>query len=231
MKNTLALLIAFLLLSPLALRAQECMGVTLKKGSGYEMLSYDAKGRESGRLIYKVKNVSKEGADTVLEMEFESFDKKDESQSKNTFKMRCNGNEMRVDAASMMPQGQGSQFESFDMTFTSKDIIYPASLSVGQKLPDGSFRGEGATGPMTVTMDADFTNRKVEGKEQITVPAGTFDVFKISSDMNISMKTVMKMSFDFSSISYRSPKVLWDIKTETYRKGKLSGSTVLSKIF
>ena len=229
MRNTLTLFVAFLLLSPLALHAQECMGVTLKPGSGYEMLSYDSKGKENGRMVYKIKNVSKDGPDSVIEMEFENFDKKDKSQTTNTFKMRCNGNEMRVDAASMMPQG--SQFESFDLKFTSKDIIYPANLSVGQKLPDGSFRGEGATGPMTVTMDADFTNRKVESKEQITVPAGTFDVFKISSDMNINMKTVMKVSFDFSSVSYRSPKVLWDIKTETYRKGKLSGSTVLSKIF
>lgn len=207
------------------------MGVTLKEGSGYEMLSYDAKGKENGRLVYKIKKVSKEGADTVIEMDFESFDKKEKSQMTNTFTMRCNGNEMRVDASSLMPQGQGSQFESFDMTFTSKDIIYPASLSVGQKLPDGSFHGEGATGPMSVTMDAEFTNRKVEGKEQITVPAGSFDTFKISSDMNISMKTVMKMNFDFSSVSYRSPKILWDVKTETYRKGKLAGTTVLSKLF
>lgn len=207
------------------------MGVTLKEGSGYEMLSYDAKGKENGRLVYKIKKVSKEGADTVIEMDFESFDKKEKSQMTNTFTMRCNGNEMRVDASSLMPQGQGSQFESLDMTFTSKDIIYPASLSVGQKLPDGSFHGEGATGPMSVTMDAEFTNRKVEGKEQITVPAGSFDTFKISSDMNISMKTVMKMNFDFSSVSYRSPKILWDVKTETYRKGKLAGTTVLSKLF
>lgn len=181
-------------------------------------------------MIYRVKSVSKDGSDTVIEMEFENFDKKDKSQMTNTFKMRCNGNEMRLDASSMMPQGQGSQFENFDMTFTSRDIVFPNNLSVGQKLPDGSLHGEGATGPMTMTMDTEFINRKVEGRESITVPAGTFDTFKISSDMNISMKSVVKMNMEFSTVSYRSPKILWDVKTENYRKGKLMGSTVLSKI-
>ncbi|WP_373514765.1 hypothetical protein [Persicitalea sp.] len=230
MKKLLAFAILLFTLSPLALRAQECMGVSLKQGSGYELLSYDAKGKENGRMIYKVKKVSKDGPDTVIEMDLETFDKKDKSQMTNTFTMRCNGNEMHLDASSMMPQGQGKQFESFDMTFTSKDIIYPANLSVGQTLPDGSLHGEGAAGPMSMTMDTEFVNRKVEGREKITVPAGTFDTFKITSDMNINMKSVMKMNMEFSTVSYRSPKILWDVKTENYRKGKLMGTTVLSKI-
>ena len=230
MKNTLTLTLALILLSPLALRAQECLGIALKQGSGYELLSYDAKGKENGRMVYKVKKVSKDGPDTVIEMDFETFDKKDNSQMVNTFKMRCNGNEMRLDASSMMPHGQGKQFENFDMTFTSKDIIYPANLSVGQTLPDGSLHGEGAAGPMSMTMDTEFINRKVEGREKITVPAGTFDTFKITSDMNVNMKSVMKMNMEFSTVSYRSPQILWDFKTENYRKGKLIGTTVLSKI-
>ena len=61
-------------------------------------------------------------------------------------------------------------------------------------------------------------------------PPVAFDTFKISSDMNINMKSVVKMNMEFSAVSYRSPKVLWDIKTENYRKGKLIGTTVLSKI-
>ncbi len=230
MKNTLTLILALLLLSPLALRAQECMGIALKEGSGYEMLSYNGKGKENGRMVYKIKKVSKDGPDTVIEMEFENFDKKDNSQMTNTFTMRCNGNEMRLDASSMMPQGQNQQMESFDMKFTSNDIVYPGNMSVGQKLPDASMHGEGSAGPISMTFDTDFVNRRVESKESITVPAGTFEAYKITYDMNVNMKSVMKMNYEFNSVSYRSPKVLWDVKTETYRNGKLMGSTVLSKI-
>jgi hypothetical protein len=83
---------------------------------------------------------------------------------------------------------------------------------------------------MSITTDMKIMNRIVEGKEKLSVPAGTFDVFKITSDMNVSTKTVMKIGFDFQSVSYRAKDILWDIKTETYRKGKLMGTTVLSKL-
>ncbi len=230
MKNTLTLILAFLLLSPFAARAQECMGLTMKEGSGFEMLSLNGRGKEDGRIVYKITKVSKEGSETVIDMDMEYFDKKDNSQMKNTFKMRCDGNEMRLDASAMMPQGQSEQMASMDMKFTSKDMIYPGNLSVGQKLPDASMHGEGGMAGITMTFDTDIINRKVESKENITVPAGTFEAFKITYDMDINIKSVMKMNQEMSTISYRSPKVLWDIKTETYRKGKLMGSTVLSKI-
>lgn len=195
------------------------------------MISLDKRGKETGRIVYKFKKVTQEGPDVVVDMDFESFDKKDQSQMSSSVQMRCNGNEMRMDASAMMGQDQSKQYEAFDMQLTSQDIIFPANLSVGQTLPDGSLHGEGGTGPMTLTMDANFVNRKVVGKETITVPAGTFDAYKITTDMNMAVKSVIKMNLDFNTVSYRADKVLWDIKTETYRKGKLIGSTELSKIF
>ena len=117
-----------------------------------------------------------------------------------------------------------------EMKFTSKDIVFPAKLSVGQTLPDASLHGEGSNGPM-MTTDMTITNRKVMSKETITVPAGTFDTYKVTSDMNVATRAIVKINFDFNTVSYRSDKVLWDVKTETYRKGKLMAITELSKIF
>ncbi len=231
MKKLAVALLFLSFLTSHSMYAQECMGVPMKVGGGFEMINYDGKGKESGKLIYVIKNISKQGADTKIEMDFESLDKKGKSAMKSTYTMLCNGNELRVDANAFLNEEQRKSFQSFEMTFTSKDIVYPGNLSVGQKLPDGSLSGEGATGPMTVEVDMVMNNRKVEAKEKITVPAGTFDTFKITSDMNIATKTIMKMAFDFQAVSYRAKGVLWDVKTETYRKGKLIGSTVLSKIF
>lgn len=195
------------------------------------MVNLNSRGKEIGRIVYKITKVSKEGAEVVIDMDFESFDKKGKSEMASSMQMRCNGNEMRMDASAMMGQDQAKQYEAFDMKFTSKDIVYPANLSVGQSLPDGSMHGEGAAGPMSMTTDANFVNRKVVSKEKITVPAGTFDTYKITTDMNVAVKSVMKMNIEFNTISYRADKVLWDVKNETYRKGKLVGSTELSKIF
>lgn len=231
MKKLLALAFLISVLSPLSLRAQECMGVVLKEGGGFEMVSLDKRGKETGRIVYKIKSVTNEGPDVIVDMDFESFDQKGKSQMTSSVQMRCNGNEMRMDASAMMGQDQSKQYEAMDMQFTSKDIIFPAKLSVGQTLPDGSLHGEGGSGPMTMTTDAEFVNRKVVGKESITVPAGTFDVYKITTDMNVAVKSIIKMNIEFNTVSYRADKVLWDVKTETYRKGKLVGSTELSKIF
>ncbi|MPR35480.1 TapB family protein [Salmonirosea aquatica] len=231
MKKLINLLLWVALFSPVTLYAQECMGIVLKEGSGFEMVTSNGNGKQMGRLVYKIKKVSKDGSDVVVDMDFESFDAKGKSQMANSMQMRCNGNELRVDASSMMMQDQNKQYEAFDMKFTSKDIIFPAKLSVGQTLPDASLHGEGSSGPMAMTTDMAITNRKVEGKETVNVPAGTFDTYKVTSDMNVTSRTVVKIAFDFNTVSYRSDKVLWDIKTETYRKGKLISITELSKIF
>lgn len=231
MKKLVGMLFLCLAMVPATLRAQECMGVLLKAGSGYEMISFDAKGKENGRIVYKIGNVSKEGATTIVQMNMESYDKKGTSNFKSTYDLRCNGSELKVDASAIIGEDQRKSFESFDMKFTSEDIVYPANLSVGQTLPEGSLHGEGAAGPLNIVTDMTIANRKVAGKEKITVPAGTFDAFKVTSDMNIASKTVMKITMDFQTVSYRAPNVLWDVKTETYRKGKLMGTTELSKIY
>lgn len=231
MKNWIIVLIGVTLLAPLTLRAQECMGIVLKEGSGFEMVTSNEKGKQTGRLLYKIKKVSKSGADTVIDIDVESFDAKGKSQMANSMQMRCNGNELRVDASTMMLQDQNKQYEAFDMKFTSKDVIFPAKLSVGQTLPDASLHGEGSSGPMAMTTDMTITNRKVEAQETVTVPAGTFDTYKVTSDMNVTSKTLVKIALDFNTVSYRSAQVLWDVKTETYRKGKLIGISELSKIF
>jgi hypothetical protein len=231
MKKSIIMLLWVAVLIPLTSQAQECMGIVLKEGSGFEMITSNEKGKQTGRLLYKIKKVSKEGSDTVVDIDVESFDAKGKSQMGNSMKMRCNGNEVRVDASTMMLQDQNKQFEAFDMKFTSKDIIFPAKLSVGQSLPDASLHGEGSSGPMVMSTDMTVSNRKVASQETITVPAGTFETHKVTSDMNVATKAVVKVNFDFNTVSYRSDKVLWDIKTETYRKGKLVGISELNKIF
>lgn len=230
MKKYLTLLVTIMLLFPASLWAQSCLGINLKVGSGYEMISYDGKGKETGRLVYTVLKVSEKAGTTVVDVQVRTFDKKEKETMASTYQLNCTGDELRVDAASFMAEDQRKSLESFEMTFTSNDVIYPGKLSVGQQLKDGSLHGEGSAGPLNITTDMTIANRRVIGNETLTVPAGTFQVFKITSDMNVSTKTVMKVGFDFQSVSYRTNDILWDIKTETYRKGKLLSTSVLSKL-
>jgi DNA/RNA-binding domain of Phe-tRNA-synthetase-like protein len=82
-----------------------------------------------------------------------------------------------------------------------------------------------------VTFNMIISNRNVNSLEKLTVPAGTYDAYKISSDMNMEMAMGIPVKVAMQSVSYRAPGILWDLKTETYRKGKLMSYSELSRIY
>lgn len=211
--------------------AQNCIGVTLKEGSGYEMANYDGKGKLLGTSVYKVKKVSEADGFTVVEMDFQSLDAKGRSEMGSTYTLKCNGDQLFIDAKSLLGAKQQKSFGDAEMKFTAKDLVFPMKYKVGETLPDGSLNGSGTSGPMTIVMDIKIKDRKVVSQEKITTPAGSFDSYKVTSLMNITSKTFMNVSFDFDVVSFRSPGVLWDVKSETYQKGKLVATTELTKVF
>lgn len=229
-KNILAILLLILAVTR-SLHAQDCMGFNLKAGSGFEMENFDGKGKSTGKLIYKIANVANEGGFVVYTIDFESLNTKGKSELKNTYTMRCKGNVLSLDTKSLISQEQMKSLENFEMKFTSDDIEYPSKLKAGEKLKDATLKGEGASGPLTMTMNMQISNRLVGEQEKLTIPAGTFDVHKVSSDMLMETHMGIKIKIDMQTVSYRADGVLWDLKTETYRKGKLMASSVLTKIY
>jgi hypothetical protein len=211
--------------------AQECVGITMKAGSGFEMNNFDGKGKPTGKLIYKIASVTKEGPNTVFTIDMESLDNKGKSELKNNYKMKCDGNVLMLDASSLISKEQMKSFENTEMKFTYDNIEYPAKLAVGQKLKDASVKGDGTSGPLAITFKMLIHNREITAQEKLTTPAGTFDTFKISADMTMETKMGMNMKFEMNTVSYRAPGVIWDVKTETYRKGKLMAYSELSKIY
>lgn len=211
--------------------AQECVGLTMKAGSGFEMNNFDGKGKPTGKLIYKIASVTKEGANTVFTIDMESVDNKGKSELKNNYKMKCDGNVLMLDASSLISKEQMKSFENTEMKFTYDNIEYPAKLAVGQKLKDASVKGDGVSGPLAITFKMLIHNREITAQEKLTTPAGTFDTFKITADMTMETKMGMNMKFEMNTVSYRAPGIIWDVKTETYRKGKLMAYSELSKIY
>ena len=59
---------------------------------------------------------------------------------------------------------------------------------------------------MQQTLTMNVTNRKVEGKESITTPAGTWDCFKITSKSKIHMKMgPIGVPMNFDSTEWFAP--------------------------
>ncbi|MCF0070664.1 hypothetical protein LZD49_09285 [Dyadobacter sp. CY261] len=231
MKKLLLWSITCIMMLGLRVNAQECAGFAFKEGAGFEMNNFDGKGKPTGKLTYKIAKVSKEGSNTVVTIDMESFNNKGKSELKNTYQMKCDGNVLTLDASSLINEEQMKSFRNMEMKFTYDNIEIPSRLNVGDKLKDASVKGEGKSGPMGVTFNMFIKNRTVAGQEKLTIPAGSYDVYKISSDLNMEMVMGFPVKMEMQSVSYRAPGIIWDLKTETYRKGKLMAYSELAKIY
>ena len=106
-------------------------------------------------------------------------------------KIKCDGGVMMVDMKLSMPQQPGSPMAS-ETDVKADDIYmeYPTNMNVGDNLKNASMHMDFDNNGMKQSVDMDVFDRKVEGKEKITTPAGSWDCYKISYKSKIRMKTM-----------------------------------------
>lgn len=214
-------------------QAQDCLGMTFKTGMSFELTHFNAKEKPIGKVLYEVKDVHKEGSSTVMDISALFENEKGKQQTPYLIHYTCTGTELVADMAGMMQAMQAGAMKDMEMKLKTNKLIYPGKLSVGQKLSDGQMEAEmssGGGGPMA-TMSMTMANRQVEGKESITTPAGTFDTYKIASDVNFENRVMgIPIRNTMRVVTYRTDNQLFDIKSESYNKnGKLMGYSLLTK--
>ncbi|WP_138990008.1 hypothetical protein [Larkinella sp. C7] len=212
--------------------AQDCLGIKFKPGTSYEMLSFSAKDKPTGRVVYSIKEVTSEGGSTLINIVMQSFDDKGKAAPEMAVKYTCTGDELIADLSGVV-LATNDAMKDMEVRIKTNKLVYPKQLSAGSALPDGELEAETySKDTKMMDMSIKVVNRKVESKESLTTPAGTFDVYKIGSDINLANRMMgIPVRVSFRSVSYRAADVLFDIKTETYNKnGKLKGYTVLSKL-
>lgn len=112
---------------------------------------------------------------------------------------------------------EGFRIESTDMQF-------PSGMTVGQQLKDASIQLS-LDGPVPVNMVSNISNRKVESRESVTTPAGTFDCYKISYDL-FSKVSIVKT--EGRVVEWYAPGVGL-VRSESYnKKDKLLGFNELT---
>ena len=206
--------------------------MTLKSGMNYEISTFNAKDKPTGKIVYQVKDVRREGSSTLMDITAQFQDEKGKQQPPYTIQYTCTGNELVADLSGMMQSMQNGAMKDMEMHMKTNKLIYPGKLSVGQTLADGQMEADMSNkGNTMMTMNMTMSNRKVESKDAITTPAGTFDTYKITSDTNFENRMMgIPIRMSMHTVSYRTPNQLFDIRSETYNKnGKLMGYTVLSK--
>ena len=208
--------------------SQDCSTYyTMIEGAKFQYTNYNKKDKPEGKIDYTVTEVINSGDGTTATMNIVFTDEKGEQYLTNDYQFTCQGDVVTIDFESLIPDQMMQQYKDMEMTIDGTDIELPNNLSVGQSLPDANVTMKiSVAGAMNMNINIDTVNRKVEKKESVTTPAGTFDCFVIYSET----KTKMMIS------NQTFPSRLWlaegvgMVKTENYnKKGDKTGSMVLTQ--
>lgn len=224
----LSLLFVFVF-STLFVRAQCNEYYIFQEGSEWEYENFNAKGKLTGRNNQKVTSYSKTADGFVATVNSVMNDEKGKEIMKGDLEFKCDKGTMYIDMRNFISEEQLKAFQNYEMKIESDNLEIPSKLNVGDNLGEGSVTVTASGAPFPMKMNLKITDRKVEAKESLTTPAGTFECFKISSKTTVQNQMGVTMTIQLSSVEWIAPKVGL-VKTESYNKnGKLNGSTVLSK--
>ena len=170
--------------------SQDCSNYYfLQNNKTVEMTITNGKGKESGKMTYVVSDSKKNGSSITATINSEFVDAKGKSISKATNNVKCENGVMQMDMKTFIPPMQNEQMKTGSATATDVYLEYPANMNVGDQLKDGQFNMDyETTSGLKSSIEISITERKVEGKETITTPAGTWECFKISAKNKIVSK-------------------------------------------
>jgi len=208
--------------------AQNCSKYyPMKEGATFQYTNYDKKGRTEGIADYKVTEVVTKGGTTQATMSIALTDEKGKEIYNTSYSFSCTDNKVSIDYESLLPESMIDQMGDMEMEITGTDIELPNNLEVGQVLPDANVTMTMNMAGMNMKTVVNILNRKVEKKETVTTPAGSFDCFVIYSD---SQTQAMGINKTFPSRLWLAEGVGM-VKQETYqKKGNVMSTTELTAI-
>lgn len=230
MKKQFLLLLAFAFALPVFSQDNVCESsyMPFQAGLNLEYTTFNHKGKVTGMQEQSVSALDEIDGGFAATIDMKIKDKKGNQTSDGSFKITCQGGTVRMDMSNMIDPAMLKSYESMEVEMVGDDIEFPNNPEPGQQLPDGTMEVKasmGGLGAMTTTIE--LLNRKVEGFEEVTTPAGTFNCVKISQDTNVR---VMGINKGASSISWLA-KGVGTVKTENYSQhGKLQSSMELTKL-
>lgn len=207
---------------------KDCNGYfAYQAGTKMELTIYDKKDKVSQVLKYQVEKNTPTANGTDVFFFNQTYDKNGKLIVKGDFSMQCKNGQIYADvrniASDIAPAADA------EVSITGDKLTYPHNLTAGQKLDDVNceIKQTMPSGMTLLTIDMNITNRKVEGFETVTTPAGTFECVKISYDSNVKMSFVKKQS---RCVEYLA-KGVGLVKWESFdKKGKKESSQVITKL-
>jgi hypothetical protein len=212
--------------------------IIFHKGAVIEGKDYDTSGKVRSSSVTTVTNVSSEGNETIADLAMDThsnFGGKEHNKVLN-LRYKCDGKRLAMDLSGFLSNFSAMKESSIE----GKSLEFPLELSVGQELPEASVSATIDAGRVKMKTTSTYANRRVEKKESISTPAGTWSCFKIVNDIETSVDAgsdavAKKMA---EMMKQRSPKMsaaMWFapgfgvVRSEFYKDNKLdSRSEIVS---
>lgn len=207
--------------------AQEIFFPT-KEGTVLVYKAFDKKDKVTNMVRNTIKHVSVDGNDMDITYLCESIDPKDELLFKEDITIHKKGDKLYFDMGNFINKSafqKDGQIPA-DVQIKGNNMEIPSNPDPGDVLPDANIEMSMNMGYINMKMSAQVTNRKVEAIEDVTVKAGTFKSYKLTSDVTA---TAMGMKVKTNNIEWYA-KGVGIVKTEIYDKGKLQSYTELTEI-
>ncbi len=222
------LIVIFLFVAFSVASAQSCSDYyPMVKGTSYELTTYDKKDKLESVITNTVINFEKKGSTEVATIQSITIDKNGNEKLNSEYTISCDSKGVTMDLNTLLKNKIEATQTNSDVQseITGTNPFTPNNLSVGLDLPASDMKMDFHAGDVKMSFGANSTDRKVVGKEQVTVPAGTFDCFVITA------KNEMKLL-----ITKHTTTKIWIaegvgvVKQETYnKKGHLENYEVLTK--
>ena len=222
MKSIISILISVLFISSSFGQDTCSMYYPFEEGTSFQITGYDKKGKTNSVIDYSIIDVTGNTATIKTKIS----DKKGKEVTTTNYKITCDDSGISIDFKSLMNPDMFGQYKDMELDFEGTNIELPNELSVGKTLKDANMIMTMNMGGMNMTMTMNLVDRKVESKESITTPAGTFDCYVIT------YTTEMKMGLNskFKNKEWIAEGVGM-VKSENYNKnGKLMGYSELTKV-
>ena len=212
--------------------------IFFQQGAEIEATSYNDEGTAMSVQVTKILSVTNNGGFTIASVEGTDTGLDGEKKSTSVkYDYKCDGNKIYFDIASMFRSAEKEQ----DATFESSLIEYPINLEMGGDLPDAVGMMSSIKDGKKSTMKYVYKNRKVEGREEVTTPAGRWTCYKVTSSIEVEMdipgmddktKEMMKKmreGMKTSGITWFAPD-FGIVKMEMYVNGKLQSKNEVTAV-
>ena len=212
--------------------------IMFHKGAIIEGKDYDTAGKVRSSSVTTVTNVRSEGNETIADLSMDTHSTYGGKEHNKVLNMsyKCDGKRLVMDLSGFL-----SNFSALkDASVEGRALEFPLELSVGQELPEASVSATIDAGRVKMKTTSTYAKRRVEKKETISTPAGTWSCYKIVNNIETTMDAgsdavAKKMA---EMMKQRSPKIssaMWFapgfgvVRSEFYKDNKLdSRSEIVS---